>query len=146
MNAEAVVNGFELDFGELDHLLPDAEVFLVAVLQFDQFLASLFQNSRIFLAGRINCLVKSFHLTNGIGEQVFCIELRLPPHQQLTELCAPVANMIVRDDLVTEEPECAGQGIAEDGGTDVADMHRLGDVGRAEVDDNRARMAGLLEK
>ena len=36
--------------------------------------------------------------------------------------------------------------VAEDGGADVADVHRLGDVRRTEINDDRARLRGLLEK
>ncbi len=50
------------------------------------------------------------------------------------ELCAPVADVIVADDLMAEEAERAAKGIADHGRADMADMHRLGHIGRGVVD------------
>src|SRR5438552_7145625 len=58
------------------------------------------------------------------------------------ELGAPVADVIVPGDFVAEKLGDPRQGVAEDGAADVADMHRLGDVRRAEVDYDPARSFG----
>ena len=42
--------------------------------------------------------------------------------------------MIVADDIVAEEVRDARQGVAEDRAADMADVHRLGDVRRTEID------------
>ena len=43
-----------------------------------------------------------------------------PAEQQLSELRAPVADVVVGDDAVAEQPQRAREAIAEDGGADVA--------------------------
>src|SRR3954466_2240102 len=58
------------------------------------------------------------------------------------ELRAPVANVIVANDIVAEELGNAGERVADDGAPDVADVHRLRDIGRAEVDDDLLRRIG----
>ena len=45
-HAQPLVNGVELDPRQRDHLAPDAEVLLVAALEFDQFLPGLFERGR----------------------------------------------------------------------------------------------------
>src|SRR5262245_32855080 len=55
--------------------------------------------------------------------------------QQHPELRAPVAQVIVGDDGVAQEAQEPGKGVANDRAAQVADVHRLGDVGGAEVDD-----------
>ena len=47
---------------------------------------------------------------------------------------------------VPEQAERAREAVAENGGPDMADMHRLGYVGGAEVDDDGAGLGGRLEK
>ncbi len=46
------------------------------------------------------------------------------------ELRAPVADVVVADHAVAEELQHAVEGVADHGRADVADVHRLGDVGR----------------
>ena len=67
------------------------------------------------------------------------------PADDHPELRAPVADVIVADDVVAEELGDARERVAEDGRADVADVHRLGDVGRAEVDDDRAWVRGARD-
>jgi len=47
--------------------------------------------------------------------------------------CVPQsADVVVGDDIVADEPRDAGEGVADEGAANVADVHRLGDVGRGE--------------
>jgi len=48
--------------------------------------------------------------------------------------------MVISDDFVTEKPQDACKAVPDDCGTDVADVHGLGDIGRAEVDDDGFRL------
>ena len=50
--------------------------------------------------------------------------------------------MVVADDLVAECGTDSREGVADDGRAEVADVHRLGDVGRGEVDHDGARLGG----
>jgi hypothetical protein len=56
-----------------------------------------------------------------------------------SELRAPVADVVVRDDGVAEETPDARERVAEDRRADVADVHRLCDIRRREVHDEPAR-------
>lgn len=51
-----------------------------------------------------------------------------------TELGAPVADVVDADELVAHELERARQRVADDGGTQVAHVHLLGDVRRRVID------------
>ena len=55
------------------------------------------------------------------------------------ELRAEVADVILADDGVAEELQHAGEGVADDGGAQVADVHLLGDVGAGVIDDDGLR-------
>ncbi len=74
-----------------------------------------------------------------IGRESFFVEEVLVAVEQNAELGAPVPEVIVGDDLVPQETQQSGERIAEDGAPQMADVHRLGDVGGAEVDDERLR-------
>ena len=52
------------------------------------------------------------------------------------ERTAPVADVVLADDVVAEESEHADQRIADDGGAEVADVHLLGHIRRRVVDDD----------
>ena len=67
----------------------------------------------------------------------------LPAVDDLAELGAPVADVVVGDDVVAEMAGDPRQGVTENGAADVADVHRLGHVRRAEIDDDGL---GLLHK
>ena len=69
-----------------------------------------------------------------------------PTEQQHPKLRAPVADVVVGDDAVAEQPQCAREAIAKNGRADVADVHRLGHVRRTEINDRGARLRGLLKK
>lgn len=61
--------------------------------------------------------------------------------RQVAELGAPVAQIVdaVHAVLVRRAPQNVGGKVADDGGAQVADVERLRDVGRTELDENRLR-------
>ena len=63
------------------------------------------------------------------------IEQMLDEH---AERRTPVADVVLPDHLVTDELEHAHQRVADDGGTQMADVHLLGHVGGRVVDDHAA--------
>ena len=142
-DTEFFVDVLEFGPGQIHELLPDGAVLRIALLEFDQFLARGLVHGGIGLLERVDLAVKAGHFRNGIARQGVAIKEMFPPVEDLAELRAPVAEMVVGDDLVSGEPRDAGQRVAEDGAADVADMHRLGDVGRAEVDDDALRVPGF---
>jgi hypothetical protein len=70
----------------------------------------------------------------------------LPADEQFSELGAPITDVVIGYDVVAQQAKSACQGITENGGTDVADMHRLSHIGGAEINDNGTGLVGLLEK
>ncbi len=56
------------------------------------------------------------------------------------KLCAPITQVIVADDLMAQEFKRAVQTVADDRATNVADVHGLGHVGGAVIDNERARL------
>jgi hypothetical protein len=55
------------------------------------------------------------------------------------ELRPPIADVVIADDFVAEERGDTGESVPEHRAANVPDMHRLGDVRRAEVDDDAFR-------
>ena len=98
------------------------------------------------LALGADLLVEALHLGDGVGLQRGAVQVTLPADQQHAELRAPIAEVIVGDDLVAQQPQRARQTIAQDGRADVADVHGLGHVGRAEIHDHGPRLRGRLEE
>ena len=56
---------------------------------------------------------------------------------QHAERRPPVADVVLPPHVVAEEPEHAGQRVADERAAQVADVHLLGHVGRRVVDDDR---------
>src|ERR1700736_6256513 len=61
----------------------------------------------------------------------------LPLVDHFSELSPPIADMIVSDHVVPEEAGDLRQGPPEYRRSHMAHMHRLRDIGRTEVDDDR---------
>src|SRR6202035_3137280 len=61
----------------------------------------------------------------------------LPTIDHFSELSPPIADMIVSNHVVPEEPGDLRQGVPEYRRSDMAYMHRFRDIGRTEVDDDR---------
>ena len=55
------------------------------------------------------------------------------------ELRPPIADVVVRQDAMPEEPKDAIERVADDRAAEMSDVHRLSDVWRREVHDVRAR-------
>jgi hypothetical protein len=142
MDAEAVVDFLEFAEGEADHFLPEGEVFGIAVLEFDEFLAGFGFD---FVAGfefGVDLFVEAAHFFERGAIEGFAVEVFFPANEELAELGAPVADVVVGDDAVAEVAEGTGDDVADAGGADVADVHGLGDVGGAEVDHVGSRLRG----
>ena len=142
-DAEFFVDILELGPREFDQLLPDGAVFRIALLEFDQFLARGLVHGGVGLLEGVDLAVEARHFGDRVALERGAIEEMFPTVEDLAELRAPVAEMVVGHDFVSEKACDAGQRVAEDGATDMADMHRLGDVGRAEIDDDALRVSGF---
>jgi hypothetical protein len=120
---------FGLDFEALDFGEPLDQALFLLGQTFDGFAV-------IYEA--VDELVEAGQLGNGIRGVGVPIDEVLVAIDDHSELGTPVANVVITDDAVAEEAERTGQRVADDGRADVADVHRLGDVGRGIIDDDRA--------
>ena len=144
MDVKLVVNPGKAGFGYFHAAFPDGEVFFVPGLELHQFRLAGVQQFRLFLAHQVHVLVHAEQFVNGVGSQGLFIQNVFPAPQDHAELGSPVADVVVRNDLVAYKAGYAGEGVADDGGTDVAHVHRLGDVGRGKVDHDRFGILLLL--
>ena len=129
----------------------DSEVLGISGLEFDQLgpgavEGGLVKPGLVGVATGADELVNPLHFIERVGLEAGGVQGGLPPGQQHAELGAPIPEVIVGNDIVPQQPQHARQGIAEDGGTDMADMHRFGGVGGTEVDNHRARLGSLFEE
>src|ERR1700738_1941257 len=64
-----------------------------------------------------------------------------PTVDHLPELSPPIADMIVGDHLVSEEPGDLCQSVSENRRPDMPNMHWLRNIWRTEVDDHGFRLS-----
>ena len=76
----------------------------------------------------------------GLGAQGGFVDFLFPRPGDHAKLRAPIADVVVGNDMVADKASDARQALAENGRADVSDVHGLGDIRRGEVDDNRARL------
>ena len=108
LHVEPVVDFLEAVFGNLDALLPDREVLRVASLEFDQLRLAVIEHARLFLQG-IDLAVNAHQLGDRIGGERGLVEEMVPAVNDHPELGAPVADVVVRDDLEAEKARDAGE-------------------------------------
>ena len=70
----------------------------------------------------------------------------LPTDQQLAKLGSPIADVVIGDDAMTQQTQNLGQASAQNGRPDMSNVHRLGDIGRTEIDYDSARLRDRLIK
>ena len=166
-HVEARVDFVEFGAGKIDAPLPDGEVFRVAGLELGEFGAATVGHRRVTddfdrlvadsaalsAAARV-CWVDARSSLSAAASwlpdrcaptppagrrRARFIEEMFPAVDDFAELRAPVAEVVVGDDRHPREPRHAREAVADDRRTQVADVHRLGDVRAAEVDDDRVR-------
>ena len=77
---------------------------------------------------------------SGVGGKGLLVAEVLPPPEDHSKLRTPVAEVVIRNHLVATKGKNPGQRVADHGGADVPHMHRLGDIGRTEIDDDLGRL------
>ena len=139
---QAVIDFLETPAGHLDALFPDRKVFSVAGLEFHQFRFAYLKDGRIRVGGGIDIPIDTEKLGDRIVGERLMTEDRFPSMENHAELGAPVADMVIGDDMISEKAGDAGEGISDDSRAYVADVHRFGNIGRGEVNDYGAARAG----
>jgi hypothetical protein len=87
---------------------------------------------------RVHQFVKPLHLADGVALQRRFIKMLFPADDELAELRAPVADVVIGDDVVPRKAQQTRHSIADDGRTNVADVHRLSDIWSRVIDDESA--------
>ena len=89
--------------------------------------------------------VQSAELRHGIATIGVSIEKVLVAINDHSELRAPIADVIVTLDFVAHELEESVQGRTDERAADMADVHRLGHVGRGIIDQDDFGICGRLD-
>ena len=66
----------------------------------------------------------------------------LPAINDFAKLGAPIADVIVRDHLMAKKTRDPGETISKNRAANVADVHWLGNIRRAEIDDDTLPVLG----
>ncbi len=122
--------------GGIHEGVPEAQRVLVAGLQQHDPLAAALGEDRIGVELGPGLPVEGLEVGEGElarGGRVARVDEVLEEH---AEGGAPVAQVVLADDVVAEELQHAHDGVADDRRAEVADVHLLGHVGRGVVDDH----------
>src|SRR5262249_45045373 len=87
--------------------------------------------------------IEPHHLAHRIVRKSRLVAIVFEAVNQDAELGAPVAEVIIGNDLVPKEAQQPIKGVADDGAAQVADVHRLGDVRRTVVDNKDLTRRGI---
>ena len=115
-------------------LRPDRLIFLISLLELHQFLPTGVLGRLVLLAGIVGTAVEAEKLAQRVLLEGLPVEILLPGPYHHPELRSPIADVVVGDHFMTQEPPNPRQRVANDGRTDVPDMHRLGHVGSGKIE------------
>ena len=72
--------------------------------------------------------------------------MALPSNNQLPELRAPIAKVIIGNHTMAQQPQYSRQRVPQNRRADMPDVHRLGHIWRTEIDDDRAGLSCLIKE
>ncbi len=124
-------------------LSPERAVLRVALLQLHRLGAAGVHPRLVRLRAGVAFLVDALQFRNRIARDRVLVGELAPALDDDAELRAPVADVVVADDLVSERAENLHERAADHRRADVPDVHRLGDVRAGVVDDDRLSGADL---
>ena len=136
---EPCVHLVQVPAGDVDQPLPDGQRVRVPGLQPDQPAPGPLGERRVVVElapGRLVERVRVGGQQGRLGRILAHVEQVLDQH---AERGAPVADVVVPDHPVPGELQDAGDGVADDGGAQVPDVHFLGHVRRGVLHHHRLR-------
>ncbi len=136
LDAEPLVDDVERVEGEFAELFPELEVLGIALLELDEFGLGGIADGFVGFRLELDFLVDLFEVAEGIEPELLGIALAFVAEEDHAEASAPVAEVIVGDDGVAEEAVDAREGVAENGAAEMSDVHFLGDVRAAVIEDD----------
>jgi hypothetical protein len=138
-DADALVGGVEAAQRDLGDPAPQLAHFaLAAALELAVGRDRLLAERRILVDGVLAALVELEQAAHRIALEIHFAAPAPDRDDEPAELRTPVADVVDADGAETQVLEDAHQRRADDGRANVPDVHRLRDVGRGEVDDDRA--------
>ena len=144
MNVQHLIGVVEFFHRKVDRLFPNREILRVAGLEFDQFLADRLSYFEVACRFFIGLLVDANQFRDRIAFERSAVEQIFPAVDHHPELGAPIADVIVANDLVTEKRRDPRERIAQHRAADVAHVHRLRHIGRTEIDHDPLRRRGFF--
>ena len=141
---QAGINALEGSARDLHEFVPQRGIGLVSLLQFGQLFARPICQGRIRCGLGLDLFVDALHFGQGVLLIRRPVKKRTIADNQHAELGAPVAQMIVRLHRVAAKTQHPAERVAQDGGTNMTDVHGFGHVGGAEVDDDGFRAGGRV--
>ncbi len=145
LHAEPLVKAVEGLEGIFVELLPELAVLGVALLEEDELALGGFSHGFVDFRFLLDFAINRLEMAEGIFLQLRGIAVTLVTEEDHAETGAPVADMIVGNNVVAEKTIEAREGIAEDGAAQMADVHLLGDIGTAVIDDQRLRFGDGID-
>ena len=146
---------FQIRHGHVHHMTPNGKIAGIALLELQSCLVGSGGERRIHLAPGGGGGIDLLQLFDGKWRRVLSGEIRAKIGQRgvlfpdalddQAHLEAPVPEMHVADDMVSHIPLDAFDGLADDGGANVAHMQGFCHVGPAVVDDHGFRGCFRLE-
>ena len=136
---ELVVDALAGGIGHSDDTLPEGGVGWLTSLELGELGAGSVERSGVGLGQGTALLVEGLEVLEcGRASGVELEALALDGEDEDAEVGAPVADVVIAREPRAAELDEAGDGLTDDDGPEVADVHLLGGVGRGVVDDHLA--------
>ena len=128
-HAQFGIHFFRVLHRRSDKMAPQVQYLLVATLQFHHVVTRGIGKVFVFIETHFGIAVEFFQIRQGhVGIAGFLL-LNQVSHQH-AKLCAPVANVVLRNHFVTQMAQNAVQAVADDGRAQMAHVHFFGQIGR----------------
>jgi len=139
--AQRVVNGLGVRERNIDKLFPQRQHGFIAALQLHNVFARGVGKGRVFVKAHFGGAVKLLQIRQLKRGIVFLLLNQIS--DQHAELRTPVADVVLADDGVAHKFQHARNAVADDAGTQMANVHFLRQIGRGIVDDDGLRFVGF---
>ena len=139
--AQCVINGLGVRERNIDKLFPQCQHGFIAALQLHNVFACGIGKGRVFVKAHFGGAVKLLQIRQLERGIVFLLLDQIS--DQHAKLRTPVADVVLADNVVAHKFQYARNAVADDAGTQVADVHFLCQIGRGIVDNDGLRFVGF---
>ena len=139
--AQRVVNSLGVRERNIDKLFPQCQHGFIAALQLHNVFARSVGEGRVFVKAHFGGAVKLLQIRQFKRGIVFLLLNQIS--DQHAELRTPVADVVLTDNGIAHKFQHARNAVADDAGTQMADVHFFGQIGRRVVDNDGLRFVGF---